>query len=228
MLHRGVNMIVKTVCPQCNNEIDFDDARDFMFCYICGSKINHPNKAAQDAQLSDQAEDKESVPAAQPAPAPAPQPAPAPAPAPQPAPAPALHPNLTIHFASVNPAIGMTVHFYATNQMVYFMTGQQYTANLPAGIHQLLFRIGRREYSRTIFVRDEKSPVTIYASWDGHAHITIDQPPYGPVVPVQPAPAPVYYAAPTPALGAIFCHACGKQLEADASFCTRCGAKVVR
>lgn len=239
-------MSEKKICPTCGTAYDVDESRDFIFCNYCGTKImfKEPQPEVQpEPQMQIQPEPQVQQPqpqmqAQQPQPQPQAPYNPYPqAAAAQPAPAANNVPNLHIQYAAINPTVGMVVHFTATNQMNYYFAGQQYSYHLPVGMHQLVLKIGKISYNRTIFIREDNAPVTIYASWDGRAHIIIDQPPYIPVVPMQPGAPVAYYAAPGQMYGAPMaapvqmvapktCPRCGKGLDADAEFCTKCGTKL--
>ena len=70
----------------------------------------------------------------------------------------------------------MVVRIVDTNQKAFFINGQNMAFHLSPGKHDIVLKIGRKNYNRTIYVPDDYTPVNIYASFDGRARITIDQP----------------------------------------------------
>ncbi len=151
-------MLVNTTCPNCGAQLSVDDTREVLFCSFCGTKIvNFAQKIEvnqtinQNVVHSGQVEyriDRSS------------------------------DPTLLIHYSSINPNVKMVVRIVETNQKSVFLSGQNMTFHLLPGKHDLVLKIGKINYNRTIYVPDDYSPVNIYASFDGRARITIDQPNY--------------------------------------------------
>ncbi len=207
-------MYIKTVCPQCGAMDDMDDAREFQFCRYCGTQVNIRSAACAGQAVSTGANTDQS----------------------------GERPNLTIQYYSINPGVTMIVRFLFSGQVQYFVSGQSFSFRLPYGTHRLTLQIGRRNYARDIFLPDNNGAVTIYASWNGRAHIEISNPPYIPpaqvqqvvYVPVQtppnmavPAPsqAPAPSPEPTPVNGKV-CPGCGKINESNYTFCAVCGTRL--
>lgn len=166
-----------------------DDAREFQFCRCCGAKVN-PRAAAQNMQVISASPNGDAG---------------------------AVEPNLNIQYYSINPGVTMIVRFLFSGQSQYFLSGQRFSFHMPYGMHRITLQIGRRNYARDIFLPDTNAPVTIYASWDGRAHIEITNPPYTPPAQVQqvvyvPVPTPVNNPAPAP-----------EQIPADGKVCPQCG-----
>lgn len=189
IIGKVILVYIKTRCPQCGVIADMDDAREFQFCRYCGTKINVRASA-------------QSMPVGQAAPAPY-----------------SGMPNLIIRYHSTNPSVMMIVRILFSNQVQRFGSGQSFSFYMPYGTHRITLQIGRKNYARDIYLPDTNAPVTIYASWNGRAHIEISNPPYVP--PVQQI---VYVPVQAPAPAAV-CAKCGRSLREDDVFCPGCGTK---
>ena len=86
-----------------------------------------------------------------------------------------------------------------------YVNGQTLSYHLNQGPHTIVLKIGKKNYNRDIVIPPDNQPVRIYASFNGRAQISIDQP----NVPVAQAGAPaggqavqaqtgVTYAQPAP------------------------------
>lgn len=151
-------MLVNTTCPNCGAQLSVDDNREQLFCSFCGTKIVNFSQKIEVNQTINQNVvhsgkieykiDRSS------------------------------DPTLLIHYSSINPNVKMVVRIVATNQKSVFLNGQSMSFHLLPGKHDLVLKIGKRNYNRTVYVPEDYSPVNIYASFDGRARITIDQPNY--------------------------------------------------
>lgn len=187
-----------------------DDAHEFQFCRSCGAKVN-PRAAAQNTQVISASPDGSNSNG---------------------------EPNLNIQYYSINPGVTMVVRFLFSNQMQYFVSGQRFSFHVPYGMHRITLQIGVRNYARDIFLPETNAPVTIYASWDGRAHIEISNPPYTPPAQVQqvvyvPVPTPMNSPAPTPAptpepapADGMTCPHCGRVNDQKYLYCVQCGARL--
>lgn len=186
-----------------------DDAHEFQFCRSCGAKVN-PRAAAQNMQVVSASPDGNNSNG---------------------------EPNLNIQYYSINPGVTMIVRFLFSNQMQYFVSGQRFSFHVPYGMHRITLQIGVRNYARDIFLPETNAPVTIYASWDGRAHIEISNPPYTPPAQVQqvvyvPVPTPMNSSAPAPAPERIpadgkVCPQCGRVNDHSYTYCALCGTQLV-
>lgn len=190
-------MLVKMVCPQCGASLEADDTREFLFCNYCGTQIMN---AAQRYEVTQNVNVGGTV----------------------------VHrydnagkPNLIVNFTSTHPAVGLKMRFVYNKQLSYLLNGQTMSFHMPYGQQSIVLKIGKINYNRTVYFPEDNAPVTIYASWNKRAHITIDQPPYQP--PAPPMPQPI--AAPAPAANRIFCPKCGKPMDPSLVFCSVCGEK---
>ncbi len=141
-------MFVNRYCPNCGEAIQFDDARDFMFCSFCGGKVPNVGKQQNVVQqanniLTSQNENE---------------------------------PNLYISFDSSIPGISMVTRIVSTGEKNVYINGQTTSFKLKPGSQTVIFKIGLKNYSRDVVIHSDNSPVRIYASFDGRAQITIDQP----------------------------------------------------
>ena len=85
-------------------------------------------------------------------------------------------PNLFISFNSNNSAVGMVTRIVSTGTKNTYINGQTLSFHLPQGPQTIILKIGKKNYSRNIIIPPDNSPVRIYASFNGRAQITIDQP----------------------------------------------------
>ncbi|GEM_PF-1143102 len=88
-------------------------------------------------------------------------------------------PNLYISFNTSNPSVQMVTRIVSTGQKNTYVNGQSMSFHLPAGRHEIILKIGKKNYSRTIVIPEDNQPVRISASFSGRANIGIDQPNYG-------------------------------------------------
>jgi len=87
------------------------------------------------------------------------------------------HPNVFISYSSINPAVRMVTRIVSTGVKNTYANGQTMSFRLPQGPQTIILKIGKKNYSRNIVVPSDNTPVRIYASFNGRAQITIDQPP---------------------------------------------------
>ena len=86
-------------------------------------------------------------------------------------------PNLYISFNSTDPSVGMVTRIVSTGVKNTYINGQTLSFHLAQGNQLIVLKIGSRNYNRSIVIPPDNSPVRIYASYNGRAHISIDQPP---------------------------------------------------
>ena len=86
-------------------------------------------------------------------------------------------PNLYISYSTVNPSIGLVTRIVSTGVKNTYINGQTLSFHLPQGRQEIILKIGLKNYSRFINIPQSNSPVRIYASYNGRAQISIDQPP---------------------------------------------------
>ena len=86
-------------------------------------------------------------------------------------------PNLYISYASINPNVFMVTRIVSTGAKHTYVNGQTLPFRLAQGPQTIILKIGKKNYSREIVIPSNNTPVRIYASYNGRAQITIDQPP---------------------------------------------------
>lgn len=86
-------------------------------------------------------------------------------------------PNLYISFNTINPSVGMVTRIVSTGVKNTYVNGQTLSFHLPQGNQEIILKIGMKNYSRNVFIPQSNAPVRIYASFNGRAQISIDQPP---------------------------------------------------
>lgn len=151
-------MLVNTTCPNCGAQLNMDDSKEQFFCTYCGTKIvNMAQKIEvnqtiqQNIVHSGKIEYKIDH---------------------------SSDPTLNIHYSTINPQVKMIVNIIDTNQKTVFINGQNMSFRLAPGRHDLVLKIGKINNKRTIYVPEDYTPVSIFASFDGRSRITIDQPDY--------------------------------------------------
>ncbi len=140
-------MLVDVKCPYCNLLSQYDDAREFMFCKNCGKKIAYsPSRAVSEHNDIALKAQNNNT------------------------------PNLFISYNTTIPAIGMVTRIVSTGAKDSYVNGQTRSFHLGIGFQQIILKIGPKNYSRDIVISADNTPVRIYASFNGVAQITIDQP----------------------------------------------------
>lgn len=143
-------MLVNLKCPNCGATMD--DGRDYLFCPSCGGKIIN---VAEKVDITHNVNVSGKV----------------------------VHvqdrtndPNLYISFNSSNPGVGMVSRIVTTGVKNNYVNGQTLSFHLNQGQHRIIIKIGKKNYARDIIIPNDNSPVRIYASYNGRAQITVDQP----------------------------------------------------
>ena len=147
-------MLMKMICPQCGAQLEMDVTDSFMYCKYCGTRIEN---VAQKIEIKQDVNVNYG--------------------------GTVIHkhdrsgePNLYISYTSVNPQVSMVIRLVSTNQKTTVISGQKLSFRLLPGNHVIVLKIGKINYNRTVYIPENNEPVNIYASWNGRAQITIDQP----------------------------------------------------
>lgn len=145
-------MLVNMKCPSCGATMQFDDSKASMDCPYCGNKV---------ANISEQVNVNQNVNVS----------------------GTVVHvqdrsndPNLYISYNTNNPAVGMVSRIVDTGVKGTYVNGQTLTYHLNQGPHTIVLKIGKKNYNRNIVIPPDNQPVRIYASFNGRAQISIDQP----------------------------------------------------
>ena len=85
-------------------------------------------------------------------------------------------PNLYISYNSINPNVFLVTRVVSTGVKHTYVNGQSLSFCLTPGPQTIILKIGKKNYRRDIIISAENIPVRIYASYNGRAQITIDQP----------------------------------------------------
>lgn len=174
-------MIVNMKCPSCGATMQFDDSKSVMDCPYCGGKVAN---VAEQVNITQNVNVSGTVVHVQDR---------------------SNDPNLFISYNTNNPAVGMVSRIVDTGVKGTYVNGQTLSYHLNQGPHTIVLKIGKKNYNRDIVIPPDNQPVRIYASFNGRAQISIDQP----NVPVAQAGAPaggqsaqaqagVTYAQPAP------------------------------
>ena len=89
-----------------------------------------------------------------------------------------IDPNLYITYRTINPDVLMVTRIVSTGVKHTYVNGQEQPFHLSQGPQQIVLKIGKKNYCRDIIIQPSNSPVRIYASYNGRAQISIDQPTY--------------------------------------------------
>ncbi len=146
-------MLVKMQCPHCGANMEIDDAQEKVFCSFCGTALANLKERVEITQNVNYSgtvvhvRDRSN------------------------------ESNLIISYTTAKASVAMVVRIVTTGQKSTYLNGQVQTYHLMPGAHQIVLKIGKKNYSRTIVIPQDNSPVRIYAAFTGrHAEITIDQP----------------------------------------------------
>ncbi len=141
-------MLIQLQCPNCGATMSVDDSKEFIFCESCGTKVMNAAQKVEITQTIINKTDKSN------------------------------DPNLFISYHSTDNSVQMVTRLCYSNRKDVYMSGQELSYHLPKGKHDIVLKIGKINYDRTIYVPEDNTPVRINASWSGRAHIAIDQPTY--------------------------------------------------
>ena len=150
-------MLFDMKCPSCGATMKFDDSRDSMFCPYCGGRVTN---LAEQVNINQNINVSGTVVHVQDR---------------------SNEPNLYISYNTNNPGVGMVTRIVTTGVKNTYVNGQTLTYHLNQGSHTIILKIGKKNYSRNIVIPQDNSPVRIYASFNGRAQISIDQPNASPI-----------------------------------------------
>lgn len=146
-------MLVKLLCPQCGAAMEIDDQQEQIYCSHCGTKIANIKEKVEITQNVNVSGTVRHVMDR------------------------SNEPNLYISYATANPSVVMVVRVVDTGTKNTYLNGQTQTYHLRQGQHEIVLKIGRKNYNRTIIIPEDNAPVRINAAFTGRrAEITIDQP----------------------------------------------------
>lgn len=85
-------------------------------------------------------------------------------------------PNLYISYRTINPDVLMVTRIVSSGVKHTYVNGQEIPFRLVQGPQTIILKIGKKNYSREIVIPPSNTPVRIYASFNGRAQISIEQP----------------------------------------------------
>ncbi len=145
-------MLVNMKCPSCGATMQFDDTQSAMDCPYCGGKVANITEQVnitQNVNVSGtvvHVQDRSN------------------------------DPNLFITYNTNNPSVGMVSRIVSTGVKGSYVNGQTQSYHLSQGPQTIILKIGKKNYSRDIVIPPDNQPVRIYASFNGRAQISVDQP----------------------------------------------------
>ena len=145
-------MLINMKCPSCGAQTQFDDSKEFMFCQYCGGKVAN---IAEQLNINQQVSVSGTVVHVQDR---------------------SNDPNLYISYNTNNASVGLVSRIVSTGVKNTYVNGQTLSFHLNQGPQTVILKIGKKNYSRNIVIPPDNSPVRIYASFNGRAQISIDQP----------------------------------------------------
>ena len=145
-------MLFDMKCPSCGASMQFDDSKESMFCPYCGGTVSN---IAEQVNINHNINVSGTVVHVQDR---------------------SSDPNLYISYNTNNPGVGMVTRIVDTGVKSTYVNGQTLSFHLAQGQHSIVLKIGKKNYERTIVIPPDNTPVRIYASFNGRAQISIDQP----------------------------------------------------
>lgn len=85
-------------------------------------------------------------------------------------------PNLVIHYSSIHPSVAMVTRLVSNGRKDVYYTGQTIEYTVVPGVHQIIMKIGKKNYSRMVTVPGDGSAIHVYGAYDGNAQISIGYP----------------------------------------------------
>ena len=139
---------VYSKCTRCGTSFQqFKNSNNFVFCTYCGGKVINVTESASPNLYTNNTQSAYN------------------------------EPNLYISYTSINPNVFLVTRIVSTGAKHTYVNGQSLPFRLTPGPQTIILKIGKKNYSRDIVISTNNTPVRIYASYNGRAQITIDQPP---------------------------------------------------
>lgn len=145
-------MLVNMKCPSCGATMQFDDSMASMDCPYCGGKVAN---VAEQVNITQNVNVSGTVVHVQDR---------------------SNDPNLFITYNTNNPSVGMVSRIVSTGVKGTYVNGQTLSYHLSQGPQTIILKIGKKNYSRDVVIPPDNQPVRIYASFNGRAQISVDQP----------------------------------------------------
>ena len=127
-------MLVKLQCPQCRAQMEIDDQQEHIFCSFCGTKIANLREKVEITQNVNVSGTVRHVMDR------------------------SNEPNLYISYATANSSVVMVVRIVDTGTKNTYFNGQTQTYHLSPGRHDIVLKIGRKNYDRTVFIPADNAP----------------------------------------------------------------------
>ena len=142
------NRIFSLKCPQCGANMTADAKNETFVCEYCGHKVvNAPEKVnVTHSGVVLLKQDRSN------------------------------EPNLIITFTTSNPSVNMVTRIVATGEKSVYVNGTTTSFHLAPGVHDVILKIGSKNYKRTVTIPQDNTPVKISAGFARRAFINIDQP----------------------------------------------------
>ena len=145
-------MIINMKCPSCGATMQFDDTKSVMDCPYCGGQVAN---IAEQLNITQNVNVSGTVVHVQDR---------------------SNDPNLFITYNTNNPSVLMVSRIVDTGVKGSYVNGQTQSYHLSQGPHTVVLKIGKKNYNRDIVIPPDNQPVRIYASFNGRAQISVDQP----------------------------------------------------
>lgn len=148
-------MLVEMKCPQCGAVMQFDDSREFMFCSFCGTKIANVAETKIiniNKNVSGEVTYKRDT---------------------------SDDPNLLISFSTVDTRLTMVSVIRETRDKWIYTNGQNMSYRLAPGRYELVIQVGKRRWSRFVYIPSDNTPVKVQVVFSGSTKILIQQPSQG-------------------------------------------------
>ena len=148
-------MLFQMKCPQCGADLIFDDSKEYMFCNFCGAKIANIEERRTiniNKTVSGEVTYKRDT---------------------------SNDPNLLISYSTVETALTMVSVIKETRDKWIYTNGQSMSYRLSPGRYELIIQVGKRKWSRFVFIPSDNTPVQVQVVFTGSTKILIQQPQQG-------------------------------------------------
>lgn len=148
-------MLVEMKCPQCGAVMQMDDSKEFIFCTYCGTKIANVAETKTiniNKNVSGEVTYKRDT---------------------------SKDPNLLISYSTVDATITMVSVIRETREKWIYANGQNMSYRLAPGRYELVIQVGKRRWSRFVYIPRDNTPVQVQVVFTGSTKILIQQPPQG-------------------------------------------------
>lgn len=144
-------MLIEMKCPNCGASLDFDNTKEFVFCSHCGTKIANIDENINVNHSGEVTLKRDK----------------------------SEDPNLIISYATIQPLVCLSTIIKPIKEQWIYSQNQNKSYRLAPGKYVIVFGIGRRRWSKTVYIPNDNTPVSIQVVFNNRTVINIQQPPQG-------------------------------------------------